>query len=148
MALALILLISSGLMIRTLQSLKQVQPGFTHPDQVLTLRISIRKRRSPTRNGWFVRISEMLRKLFGNARRCDDRSFELNHHGWSISNDPIFVEDRTYSEGQIPPLRRSNSSLPDSFSTMGNPLLAGRDVTWDGYLWKTSCGSCFGKLRP
>src|SRR5208283_4093855 len=40
-ALALVLLISSGLMIRTFQALKQVQPGFTNPESVQTLAISI-----------------------------------------------------------------------------------------------------------
>jgi predicted permease len=40
-ALALVLLISSGLMIRTFAALKQVQPGFTRPGEILTLRVSI-----------------------------------------------------------------------------------------------------------
>ena len=37
MALALVLLISSGLMIRTFQHLRNVQPGFTHPEEILIL---------------------------------------------------------------------------------------------------------------
>ena len=40
-ALALVLLVSSGLMIRTFQALKNVQPGFARPSEVQTLRISI-----------------------------------------------------------------------------------------------------------
>ena len=40
-ALALVLLISSGLMIRTFQGLKHVEPGFTRPGEIQTLRISI-----------------------------------------------------------------------------------------------------------
>src|SRR5881397_379675 len=40
-ALALVLLISSGLMIRTFQALRKVQPGFVRPEEVLTLRVSI-----------------------------------------------------------------------------------------------------------
>ncbi len=39
--LALVLLIGSGLMIRTFQALRSVQPGFTHPEQVQLLHISI-----------------------------------------------------------------------------------------------------------
>jgi predicted permease len=45
-------------------------------------------------------------------------------------NDPIFAEDRTYSEGKIPPLRRFKFVTPGFSKTMGNPLLAGRDLTW------------------
>jgi hypothetical protein len=33
-ALALVLLIGSGLMIRTFQALRNVQPGFTHPEEL------------------------------------------------------------------------------------------------------------------
>ena len=40
-ALALVLLISSGLMIRTFQALRNVDPGFSRPQEVQTLRISI-----------------------------------------------------------------------------------------------------------
>ena len=40
-ALALVLLISSGLMIRTFQALRNVQPGFTQPEEVQMMRISI-----------------------------------------------------------------------------------------------------------
>jgi hypothetical protein len=40
-ALAMLLLIGSGLMIRTFRTLRNVQPGFTDPEQVLTMRIYI-----------------------------------------------------------------------------------------------------------
>ena len=40
-ALALVFLISSGLMIRTFQNLRNVEPGFSHPETVQTLRITI-----------------------------------------------------------------------------------------------------------
>ena len=40
-ALALVLLIGSGLMIRTFQSMRRVQPGFTEPASLQTLRIAI-----------------------------------------------------------------------------------------------------------
>ena len=40
-ALALVLLVGSGLMIRTFQALRHVDPGFTNPQEVLTLGLSI-----------------------------------------------------------------------------------------------------------
>ena len=45
-------------------------------------------------------------------------------------NDPVFVADRTYAEGQLPPIRRFKFIGPGTFGVMGNPLVAGRDVTW------------------
>jgi hypothetical protein len=40
-ALAMVLLVSSGLMLRTFQSLRGIEPGFVDPQDVLTLRLSI-----------------------------------------------------------------------------------------------------------
>src|SRR5262245_51220688 len=40
-ALALVLLVSSGLMIRTFQALNRVQPGFSEPETIQTLRVAI-----------------------------------------------------------------------------------------------------------
>ena len=41
MALALVLLIASGLMIRTFQALREVDPGFTEPGRIQALHLSI-----------------------------------------------------------------------------------------------------------
>ena len=41
MALALVLLVSSGLMIRSFQALRRVEPGFTEPERVQTFSLSI-----------------------------------------------------------------------------------------------------------
>ena len=46
------------------------------------------------------------------------------------SNDPIFAQDRTYREGELPPIRRFIFISPGYFSTIGTPLVAGRDLTW------------------
>src|SRR5262249_47494748 len=40
-ALALVLLVSSGLMIRTFVALRAVEPGFTHPETLQTFRLRI-----------------------------------------------------------------------------------------------------------
>src|SRR6185503_12351490 len=40
-ALAVVLLVAAGLMIRTFQAMRHVDPGFVKPAEVLTLRVSI-----------------------------------------------------------------------------------------------------------
>ena len=47
------------------------------------------------------------------------------------SGDPVFVEDKPGPDGQMPPLRRYKWITGNYFSTMGNPLIAGRDFTWN-----------------
>jgi predicted permease len=50
------------------------------------------------------------------------------------SNDPIFVEDFPGPGGKIPPLRRFKWVSGNYFETMGNPVIAGRAISWtDSY---------------
>ncbi len=46
------------------------------------------------------------------------------------SNDVLMAQDRTYKEGEIPPIRRFKFISPGFFATLGTPLVAGRDLTW------------------
>ena len=62
-SLALVLLISSGLMIRTVRALKQVQPGFTEPDQLLTLHVSIPDAAVPKPDQVVRTYNDMLEKV-------------------------------------------------------------------------------------
>ena len=130
-ALSLVLLVSSGLMIRTFRALKQVQPGFTAAEEILTLRVSIPEAqvREPER---VVRMyEEMMWKIAAiPGVRSVGLSSSITMDG-NTSGDPLFPEDRPYVEGQqLPPIRRFKYIVPGFFETMGNPLLAGRDLTW------------------
>jgi predicted permease len=50
------------------------------------------------------------------------------------SNDVLYSQDRAYSEGELPPIRRFKFVSPGYLSTLGTPLVAGRDFTWpDNY---------------
>jgi predicted permease len=128
--LALVLLVGSGLMIRTFQALRSVQPGFTRPEQVQMMRIWIPQAqvREPER---VMRMeNEMLDKLaaipgvasvaFANAAPLEG----------SNPNDPIYAEDKHYAVGQLPPIRRFRFITPGFFKATGTVLVAGRDFTW------------------
>ncbi len=129
-ALAVVLLVSSGLMIRTFQALRQVQPGFTNPGQLQTLSIFIPDAQVKEPERVIQMFQEVERKLseipgvhsvsFANAVPTDGNN----------STDVLYAEDRTYTEGQLPPLRRFKFVTPGFFRTMGIPLIAGRDYTW------------------
>jgi predicted permease len=129
-ALALVLLISSGLMIRTFQALRKVYPGFTRPEQVLTLHISIPEGQvadaeSVTR--MHQQIGERIQQIPGVTSVGLSSSITLDGN---INNNPIFIEDFPTPSGQIPPMRRFKFISPGFSQTMGNRLVAGRDLTW------------------
>jgi putative ABC transport system permease protein len=129
-ALALVLLIGSGLMIRTVRALKQVAPGFTQPDHILTLRVSIpdaevRKPEQAIRV--YNNILDKISAIPGVTAAGLTNSITMDGNN---DNDPIFAADKSYSDGQVPALRRYKFISPGYFKAMGNPLLAGRDLTW------------------
>jgi putative ABC transport system permease protein len=129
-ALALVLLVSAGLMIRTIRAMKQVPPGFTGAAQILRLSLSI-----PTAlvkdDTLVVRLEQNILDKVATIPGAGSVSYTtstaMNGDGW---HDPIYAETRVYSEGGIPPLRHYKFVAPGSFATMGNPLVAGRDITW------------------
>jgi predicted permease len=129
-ALALVLLIGSGLMIRTVRALKQVPPGFTQPEQILTLHVSIPDAEVPkpeqaTRT--YNNILEKVAAIPGVTAAGMVNSITMDGNS---DNDPIFAADKLYADGQVPAMRRYKFISPGYFKAMGNTLLAGRDLTW------------------
>jgi putative ABC transport system permease protein len=128
--LALVLVIGSGLMIRTFWALQRQFPGFTRPEQVQTLRIAIPETevKEPERVARLQQaILEKLRQIPGVSDAGATTSMTMDRRN---NNDLIFVKDRTYAESELPPIRRFKTISPGFFKTVGNPLLAGRDFTW------------------
>jgi predicted permease len=129
-ALAVVLLIGSGLMIRTFLALRQVQPGFRDPAQLQSLRIFIPD--SQVKDPLHVIHMEQdlqakLASIPGVASVAYANSVPNDGNN---STDLLYAEDHKYSEGQLPPLRRFKFVAPGFFETIGTPLVAGRDYTW------------------
>jgi len=129
-ALALVLLIGSGLMIRTMLALRQVAPGFTQPEQILTLRVSIPDALVPKPEQvarMYDNISQKLAAIPGVTAVGLTNSITMDGND---DNDPIFAADKSYDVGKVPALRRYKFIAPGYFRSMGNSILAGRDLTW------------------
>ncbi|MBI2686531.1 MAG: ABC transporter permease [Acidobacteria bacterium] len=129
-AMALVLLVSAGLMIRTLGALRQVDPGFRNPEQLMSIRISIPNALVPEPEKVTQQAEAITRRLEaipGVERVAMSSSIPM---GGGSGNDPIFAEGKAYQPGQMPPLRRWKYLVPGYFGTMGARLLAGRDFTW------------------
>jgi predicted permease len=130
-ALALVLLICSGLMIRTFHALTHVNPGFAHADQLQTFHIMIPD--AQVKNDEAVvrmqqEIQNRIAAIPGTTSVAIDTAVPMSGNS---SNDPVLVEGRSYAEGEFPPLRRFKSIAPGTFATLGIPMIVGRDYTWD-----------------
>lgn len=129
-ALAVVLLVASGLLIRTFQAMRTVSPGFTRPEEVLTLRISIPESLVPDpaeTARLHQRLADRLARVPGVTSVGLSTAFTMD--GFD-SNDPIFVEDFPTAADKLPPLRRFKWIAGGYFETMGNPVIAGRPLTW------------------
>jgi len=125
--LAVILLVGSGLMIRTFQALRNVDPGFD-PKGALTMRISIpvAQVRDP------AAVLRAEQGILDKIRAIPDVStagittvIPTDEGGGRYQ---VYVRDKVYDK--VPPLRRWKFISPGLLGAMGNRLVAGRDFTW------------------
>jgi hypothetical protein len=129
-ALALTLLIVSGLLIRTFVALRQVDPGFTHPEEVQTFVIAIPPgliSDAQLAARTFESVAERLSQVPGVASVGLSSSITMDGED---NGNPIQVEGVPIPEDARVPLRRFKSFAPGYFETMGIRLVAGRSITW------------------
>jgi predicted permease len=129
-ALALVLLICSGLMIRTFRALTKVNPGFTGPAELQTFRIFIPETHIKEPES-VIRMEEAIlhkvEAIPGVSSVSIGTRLPMDGDGW---HDPILIQGRTYAEGEFPPLRLFKFVSPGFLKTVGTPLVAGREITW------------------
>ncbi len=129
-ALAIVLLICAGLMIRTFLVLTHVNPGFVRPSELQTFRIAIPV--SDVADDTVVahieqQIQDKLAAIPGVSGVAFASAVPLDQDS---RFDNVFAEDRAYVQGAAPPVRHLVFVSPGYFSTLGIPLIAGRDLTW------------------
>ena len=114
-AMAVVLLVASGLMVRTFLAMREVSPGFTRPEDVLTLRLTIPARRSsPSPRKSSARISRSRAPSRRSA--ASSRSASSN----SVTMDGI--------EQQRPDLRRGLSRARRAAATTPSLQVAGTEL--------------------
>jgi predicted permease len=129
-AMALVLLVCAVLMIRTFQQLRRVDPGFSDPSDLQTLRIAIPDSLVGD-PATVVRIENNIADKLAAISGVSSVGFaqtlpmENAGHGWNL----IYLEGKTYAGD--PPIRYYNYISPGYLQTLVTQLLAGRDFTWD-----------------
>ena len=139
-SLAFVLLICSGLMIRTFRALTQVDAGYDSAAKIQTLRFNI-----PEAD--VAKPDDVLRKQYDIAQKVAaipgvtsvgfGDSLPLDGDGW---RDQLLAQDRTYSKTAVPALRRYMFGSPGYLGALGIPLIAGRDFSWQDLFQKLPVG--------
>jgi predicted permease len=128
---ALVLLVSALLMIRTFGALRRVEPGFADVAHIETMIVSIPNMQVSNTHAVSQMQNDILNKLaaipgvtsagYGQAVPMDQ-----NDPNW----DTIAAEGKQYDGGEGP-LRLFNYVAPGYFGTLGTRIVAGRDFNWD-----------------
>jgi predicted permease len=132
-ALAVVLVVSAALMIRTFQELRDVDAGFADPATIQTARIWIPT--AVTRDPEQInRIEHEILDRIAALPGVSEAGFvsHLPMDG-TQNNGPVTIEGQAVAPGQNPPIHRWIRISPGYFAAMGTRLLAGRDVTWNDF---------------
>ena len=126
-ALTLVLLVAAGLFARTLQNLGRVDLGLK-PDHVLGFTVA------PDSNGYTAERTarfgrELVEALSSLPGVRSATAAELPTLADETRGSNISIEGMEPGAGDASHVRR-NSIAPDYFSTLGIPLVAGREMTW------------------
>ena len=129
-ALALILLVGAGLMIRSLHRLLQVPSGL-QPERILTLKVApppmAEFQRDPLGfNTFYERAIDAVRNLPGIESAAFASSLPFT---WSVSSTVFYRDGLPVPEAGKFPSASTHAVSPDYFHTMGIPMLRGRGFT-------------------
>jgi hypothetical protein len=126
-ALALVLLVASGLMIRTFQSLRRVEPGFVAPDSVQIVRLSV-PQEAATPFDRFIRTQQDLQERLSAIPGVEAVAFasRLPLTGTGPSG-PFLLESRPDAPAFEVEFRYVSPGL---FEMLGTSVRAGRDFEW------------------
>jgi len=135
-SIALVLLVGAGLMIRTFQSIRTVEPGFTQPDRLLIMRLFFAaslvpdaQRVTRMQNDIQDRLSSIpgvTSAAFGSAMPMEGLALNLGVVNFGV----IHTDDRADPESDAAPSRLFKYASPGFFRTAGTRLVEGREISW------------------
>jgi putative ABC transport system permease protein len=130
LALSVVLLVSAGLLTRSLAALARVEPGFDHlHTMTLQFRLPVAKYKTEAQIAdMFTRTLEEMRRVPGVESAALVRATPLNGNGESY---PYFVADKPVADPQAAPTAQLNVVSPGYFATLRIRRLAGRDFSID-----------------
>ena len=128
-ALALIVLVGSGLMARSVWRLRSVQPGFD-PTGALTFRLALPPATYPDADDsvrFFTRALDGIAALPGVQAAGATSKLPLEEQG--RTDTAVFLADRPLPAGSLPGIHPVLYVTPGYFGAAGIPFMAGRSFT-------------------
>ena len=135
-AMALVLLVSAGLMIRTFQSIRTVEPGFTQPEHLEILRLFIAASFAPDpeqATRMENNIQDALSSIPGVTSAAFGSAMPLEGFGPNlgvVNFGVVRADDRVDPGSDAPPVRQFKYASPGFFQAAGTRVIAGREITW------------------
>jgi predicted permease len=130
-ALTLLVLVASGLLLRTFLSLRNVDTGLGHPEEVLALRINIPASEARTRDEvarLHERIAQSLAGIPGVSSVALTSSVPMDGNR---NHNPLYLEDQPLQGDEAPDQHRHEWIGGGYLETLQTPLVAGRTLTWE-----------------
>ncbi|HXU38902.1 MAG TPA: ABC transporter permease [Blastocatellia bacterium] len=127
-AIAMVLLVGAGLLIRSFMRLQQVSPGF-NPANVLTMQLSLPRSKyadKPQIATFFDQLVQRVSTLPGVQSAAVGTNLPMANDGWNAS---FAVENLQVGPDEPSPHGDPHRISPDYFAAMGIPLLRGRFFT-------------------
>ena len=140
-AVALVLMVGAGLMVRTFVTLRRVDPGFRNPEHVLTFLVTLP--RPPQTSG--ITPAQAVGRLLQTQRAIAERFAgvaSVESVGFASGNDPLpldgdgslvtilpYIDGRQPSDG-LPRTWESQRVAPGFLETMQTRVVAGRAFEW------------------
>jgi len=126
-ALSLVLLVAAGLVVRSLQQVQMLGPGF-EVERVVTASFDLKLQGYDKARGaaFYRQLLPRLAALPGVQAVSATGYLPLN---MDSNYNPIYAEGQPFTRDADLPLLATNTAWPRYFETMGIPLLAGREFT-------------------
>lgn len=129
-ALALVILVMAGLVIRSFVELQRTDLGF-RPDNVLTFRLTLYGQKYPEPHRWATLFRTVLERVEALPGVEEAGVVLLRPLSGPIGWDYDFtLEGQSQTEQATNPTSNHERVSPGYFRTMGIPLIKGRDFTW------------------